>query len=51
MMSVIAKIDALMALCDQLGAGLISASRFRLLEALQHEAREPEGRVKEEGVE
>ncbi|GGF60380.1 hypothetical protein GCM10011402_10490 [Paracoccus acridae] len=44
---IVAKVDALMALCDQLEAALTSAdsTRSRLLEALLHEALEPETKV------
>ncbi len=42
---IVAKVDALMALCDRLEAALTTAdtSRARLLEALLHEALEPAG--------
>ena len=40
---IVAKVDALMALCDRLEAALTTAdtTRTRLLEALLHEALEP----------
>jgi type I restriction enzyme, R subunit len=43
---IVARVDALMALCDRLEASLATAdtSRRRLLEALLHEALEPAGR-------
>ncbi len=46
---IVAKVDALMALCDQLEAALTSAdaTRTRLLEALLHEALEPAGQALE----
>jgi len=46
---IVARVDALMALCDQLAASLTTAttSRSRLLEALLHEALEPRARAME----
>ncbi|WP_229747952.1 hypothetical protein, partial [Marivita lacus] len=46
---IVAKVDALMALCDRLEAALTAAdtTRTRLLEALLHEALAPEARVLE----
>ena len=46
---IVAKVDALMALCDRLEAALATTdtTRTRLLEALLHEALEPEAEVLE----
>ena len=46
---IVAKVDALMALCDRLEAALTTAdtTRTRLLEALLHEALEPAGQALE----
>uniref|UniRef100_UPI004048E6E2 restriction endonuclease subunit S n=2 Tax=Yoonia sp. TaxID=2212373 RepID=UPI004048E6E2 len=46
---IVAKVDALMALCDQLEASLTTTAttRSRLLEALLHEALEPAGQAME----
>ncbi len=46
---IVAKVDALMALCDQLEASLTTATttRSRLLEALLHEALDPAGQASE----
>jgi type I restriction enzyme S subunit len=46
---IVAKVDALMTLCDQLEAALTTAdtTRTRLLEALLHEALEPNAPIQE----
>lgn len=46
---IVAKVDTLMALCDRLEATLTTAdtTRTRLLEALLHEALEPQAEVLE----